>query len=69
MREFNCEFDRVEVNGPLATAVGHGNWTVEIDGTQVPATFKFADVFRKSSDGRWLYAHVIWNMDAPSAES
>ena len=66
MKEFNWDFDRIEVNGDLATGVGHGTWTLDINGQLVSASFKFADVFKKGPDGNWKYAHVIWNTDAPT---
>ena len=64
MKEFQWDFDRIDVNGDLATGVGRGRWTMDLDGEIVSATFKFADVFRKDADGSWKYAHVIWNTDA-----
>ena len=64
LKVFETVFDKVEVNGSLGTAAGHGNWVVEVNGQQLAANFKFADIFRKQADGRWLYAHVIWNLDA-----
>ncbi len=67
MKEFKWDFDRIEVDGDLATGVGHGTWTLDINGQLVSASFKFADVFKKSPDGNWKYAHVIWNTDAPTA--
>lgn len=67
MKVFNADFDRVDVSGDLATAVGGGTWTLDIDGQDVSASFKFADVFRRSSDGSWRYAHVIWNSDTPAS--
>ena len=66
MKEFSWNFDRIEVNGDLATGVGRGRWTFDINGQSVSANFKFADIFRKSPDGGWKYAHVIWNTDAPA---
>ena len=33
-------------------------------GQDASATFKFADVFKKSPQG-WRYTHVIWNLDSP----
>jgi ketosteroid isomerase-like protein len=67
MKVFNFNFDRVDVGGDLATAVGSGTWTLELNGRDVSASFKFADVFRRGSDGSWRYAHVIWNSDTPAA--
>ena len=67
MKEFAWDFDRIEVNGDLATGVGRGKWTLDVNGQFVSATFKFADIFRRSPDGAWKYAHVIWNTDAPMA--
>lgn len=66
MKEFSWDFDRIEVSGALATGVGRGTWTLDLEGQEVSMSFKFADVFRKAEDGTWLYAHVIWNLDAPS---
>ena len=65
MKEFIGEFDQIEVSGDLATGVGRGTWTLDINGQLVSATFKFVDIFRKGPDGNWKYAHVIWNTDAP----
>ncbi len=67
MKVFKFNFDRIEINGDLATGVGGGTWTLELNGQDVSATFKFADVFRRSSDGAWRYAHVIWNSDTPAS--
>ncbi len=67
MKEFNWDFDRVDVDGDLAAGVGHGTWTLDINGELVSANFKFADVFRRTPDGSRKYAHVIWNTDAPMA--
>ena len=65
MKAFDFTFEQVDVSGDLGTATGNGTWTLEIDGQEVSASFKFADVFRKDSDGTWRYAHVIWNTDTP----
>jgi len=67
MKEFKFDFERIDVNGDLATGVGHGRWTLDVNGQLVSATFKFADVFRKGADGNWKIAHVIWNTDTPAA--
>jgi ketosteroid isomerase-like protein len=67
MKEFNFGFDRIDVSRDLATGVGHGAWTLDINGQDVSATFKFADVFRRGPQGTWCYAHVIWNLDAPGS--
>ena len=67
MKEFKWDFDRIEVNGDLATGVGRGIWTLDISGQPVSATFKFADILRRGPDGNWKYAHVIWNTDTPTA--
>ena len=67
MKEFKWDFDRIDVDGNLATGVGRGSWTLDIEGKRVSATFKFADVFRRDPDGSWKYAHVIWNTDTPVA--
>jgi len=67
MKEFNFSFDRINVSGDLATGVGSGAWTLDINGQDVSATFKFADVFRKDPQGNWRYAHVIWNLDAATS--
>jgi ketosteroid isomerase-like protein len=66
MKDFRFSFDRIEVSGELATGVGRGSWTLDINGQDVSATFKFADVFKRSAHG-WRYAHVIWNLDAPGS--
>ncbi len=66
VKEFKFDFDRVDVNGDLATGVGHGTWTLDINGQNVSVPFKFADVFRRRPDGSWRYAHVIWNSDTPT---
>ena len=65
MNAFEWDFDRIDVSGDLATGVGRGAWTFDINGQRVSATFKFVDVVRKAADGKWKYAHVIWNTDAP----
>ena len=64
MNAFDFTFDHIRVDGNLATAVGKGSWTLDIDGEKVSATFKFADVFRKVADDEWRYEHVIWNLDS-----
>ena len=66
MKDFRFDFDKIEVSGDLATGVGGGTWTLDVNGQDVSATFKFADVFKRGSQG-WRYAHVIWNSDAPGA--
>jgi ketosteroid isomerase-like protein len=66
MKQFDFTFDRIDTGGDLATAVGRGLLTIEIEGKDVPMPFKFTDVFRRGSDGVWRYAHVIWNMNAPA---
>lgn len=65
MKEFDFSFERVDVSGDLGTAIGNGTWTLEVEGQEVSASFKFADVLRKHPDGSWRYAHVIWNTDSP----
>lgn len=65
-KEFNFTFDRIDVSGGLATGVGHGSWTLDVNGQAMSATFKFVDVFRRTPKG-WRYAHVIWNLDTPGA--
>jgi ketosteroid isomerase-like protein len=67
MKVFDFSFDQVNVSGDLATAVGAGTWTLTMDGRDISASFKFADVFRKGQDGKWRYAHVIWNLDTPGS--
>jgi ketosteroid isomerase-like protein len=67
MKVFKFNFDRIDVGGDLATAVGGGTWTLDLNGEDVTATFKFADTFRRSPDGKWRYAHVIWNSDTPAS--
>src|SRR5262245_3464855 len=67
LREFQWDFDRINVNGDLATGVGRGSLALDINGSVVTAPFKFVDVFRKGADGQWRYAHVIWNTDTPMA--
>ena len=67
MKAFDFTFDRVDVSGDLATATGTGTWTLDVNGQDVSASFKFADVFRRGSDGSWRYAHVIWNSDTPAS--
>lgn len=67
MKAFDFKFDRVDVSGDLATATGSGTWTLDVNGQDVSASFKFADVFRRDSDGSWRYAHVIWNSDSPAS--
>ena len=63
IKAFNFGFDRIDVSGDLAAGVGRGTWTVVVNDREVSAPFKFADVFRKDSNGHWRYAHVIWNLD------
>jgi len=66
MKAFDFTFDRIDVGGDHAAATGSGTWTLEVDGQEVSARFKFADLFRRGSDGVWRYAHVIYNLDGPS---
>jgi ketosteroid isomerase-like protein len=66
MKVFTFSFDRIDVSGNLATGVGRGTWTIILDGREVSAAFKFADVFRRDPTGNWRYAHVIWNLDTPA---
>jgi len=65
IKVFDATFDQVDVSGDLATAVGHGLWTLTMKGQEISVLFKFVDVFRKGQDGGWRYAHVIWNLDTP----
>lgn len=65
LKKCEWDFDRIDVNGDLATGVGRGTWTLDINGELVSAPFKFADVFRRDPDGSWKYAHVIWDTDTP----
>jgi len=51
MKDFRFNFDRIEVSGDLATGVGRGAWTLDINGQDVSATFKFADVFTRGPQG------------------
>lgn len=67
MKEVNFSFDQIDVSGELATGVGRGGWTLDINGQNVSATFKFADVFKRGPQGSWRYANVIWNLDAPGS--
>ena len=67
MKVFDFKFDRVDVSGDFGTATGSGTWTLDVNGQDVSASFKFADVFRRGSDGSWRYAHVIWNSDTPAS--
>ena len=64
IKAFDFRFDRIDVSGDLATAIGGGTWTIVVNGQDESASFKFADIFRRASDGSWRYAHVIWNFDA-----
>jgi ketosteroid isomerase-like protein len=66
IKAMKLSFDRIEVNGDLATGVGRGSLTVDLDGQDVSTVFKFTDVFRRDPKG-WRYAHVMWNMDTPGA--
>lgn len=66
MKEFSFDFDRIDVSGDLATGVGRGSWTLDVDGQEQSATFRFVDVFKRTPKG-WRYAHVIWNLDTPGA--
>ena len=67
MKVFNFNFDRIDVNEELATGVGGGTWTLNLNGQDLTASFKFADVFRRGPDGNWRYAYAIWNSDTPSS--
>ena len=66
IKAMRLSFDRIEVSGDLATGVGRGSLTLDLDGQEVSTVFKFADVFRRGPKG-WRYAHVMWNMDTPGA--
>ena len=63
----NLTFDRIDVSGNMATGVGGGTWTLNVNGQDASMKLKFVDVFRKGSDGTWRYAHVIWNLDTPTS--
>src|SRR5262245_33075036 len=51
MKEFDFTFDRVDVNGDLATVTGNGRWTFDVNGEQLSTNFKFADVLKRALDG------------------
>ena len=57
--------------GHLAAMLGvaHDVDELDIDGEEVSASFKFADLLRRDTDGNWRYAYVIWNLDSPSSRA
>jgi len=66
MKKFDFEFEHIEGQDHLAVAYGGFRLTVEIDGKPVDVKGKFVDTFRRDDHGKWLYACVIWNSDAPA---
>lgn len=62
IKKFNFEFDDITGAGDHASAHGHFNMVVDMDGSDVKLVGKFVDTFRK--DGKeWRYTAVIWNSD------
>ncbi len=50
----------------LAGVWGSVKETVVIDGADVLIDGKYCDVLRKGADGKWRFAVIIWNSNAPS---
>lgn len=65
IRRFESDFDHIEGQDHLATAFGTFHMTLDLKGKAVEVTGKFVDTFRRDDHGKWLYAHVIWNSNAP----
>ncbi len=61
IKEFNWDFDNIDVSGDMAVGVGWGKMDVEVEGQDASMNIKFADVFRRGDDGSWRFAHVIRN--------
>ena len=66
IKEFNWDFDDINVSGDLAVGVGWGKMDVEVEGQDASMAIKFADVFRRGDDGSWRFVHVIWNENEPA---
>ena len=67
IKAFDWGFDDIQISGDLSTGAGSGVMTVEMDGNDVALKLKFVDIFRRSSDGSWRFAHVIWNLNEPAS--
>ena len=55
------DVEDLDSNGDLAFARGPVRQTFEIDGDVVELDGKYCDVLRRSSDGNWRFALIIWN--------
>ena len=68
IKEFNWDFDDIEISGDLAVGVGRGKMIVEAEGQEATLDIKFVDVLRRGDDDSWRFAHIIWNTnDEPAA--
>lgn len=65
IKRFDFEFDQIEGQDHLAMA--RGGFTLETAATTTEVRGKFVDTFRRDDHGKWLYACVIWNLDAPGS--
>ena len=62
IKKFKFDFDDISGAGNHASARGHFDMVVNMDGSDVKLVGKFVDTFRK--DGKeWRYTAVIWNTD------
>jgi ketosteroid isomerase-like protein len=69
MRRFEVEFDHIEGQDQLAAAYGRFSLTAEVQGRLVDVDGKFLDALRRDAHGRWQYAVVAWNANAPVVTS
>jgi ketosteroid isomerase-like protein len=67
IKRFEFEFDHIEGQENLAVTYGHFSMTVEVEKKPAEVSGKFIDTFRKDDHGKWRYALICWNSNAPRA--
>ena len=67
IRRFETEFDHIEGHDTIAAGYGRFSITLELKGATLDVEGKFLDALRRDEHGRWRYAVVAWNNNAPVA--
>ena len=70
MTEFSVSIEKVGGCGDVAFGRGIFSWTFSVEGSTEPISDsgKWAAVYKKQPDGKWLIAVDIWNSDLPLPE-